>query len=163
VLGAVFYTVMPMLFVVFTVLLKLQFRRSGIVVGTQADSFGSLGFSAITNWELVLWGGLGLSFMVLVVVAWRGRPTWGRFAYVGAVVVYPLLYLALAAFRLNVNQRAAEASGAIVMQPVTLTSLCGVGLITPVLATLYVVWYMNRGPARAFYRGVYKSVDGEPI
>ncbi|RMG84122.1 MAG: hypothetical protein D6712_11815 [Chloroflexi bacterium] len=122
-------------------------------------SFGPesvIGFNitGLSTANLLLEIGLAIAFLVIAIVTWRGRPAYMRHVFVGAVlllgviftvvfVLPPLLQTpSLAETGLDSGQDAAR------QQAIDF-------LIATAIVSLYVVWYMNRGPARAFYRGYY--------
>ncbi len=92
----------------------------------------------------------GFITVVACVMAWVGRPRWSRWLVIALVLVATV-------FRLVQT-----------VQSLT-TSSCGIGQVCGslqalerpyglcqglmlILVPLYIVWYMNRAPARAFYR-----------
>ncbi|GIL12201.1 MAG: hypothetical protein BroJett038_09210 [Chloroflexota bacterium] len=108
----------------------------------------------ISETELLVQGILGLGFLGLAVLAWRGRPPALRFMLVGAVVLLTGIKLAaiiaqsLAQQNLQIGMSSADS----IFQSLSVGQLA-----VEFLVMLYVVWYMNRGPARAFFRGYYLS------
>jgi hypothetical protein len=75
-----------------------------------------------------------------------------------AVVILTLVTAALSIAPLLAQPNLSQGidSGAAIAQ----TLLSG-RLIFSLLLALYVVWYMNRGPARAYYRGYYLTDPNE--
>lgn len=117
---------------------------SGIAAGS-----GILGISINT---LAVQTITGLVFMVIAVFAWRGRPPEVRFVFVAAVLVVTGLALVtniLPAINAQCSQLPCD-SGIEANRAVAAAQFPAF-----VLVPLYVIWYMNRGPARAFYRGYY--------
>ena len=95
---------------------------------------------------------LAVVFLIIAVCAWIGRPRWIRLAMWVAVLILTLVTAALTITPLLAPPDATQGfdSGTSIVQ----TLLSG-RLLLSVLVALYVVWYMNRGPARAYYRGYY--------
>jgi hypothetical protein len=94
----------------------------------------------------------GLLFLVIALLAWRGRPPMIRFAFIAGVIYLTVVTILLTAVS-QMNQPSVEQgldSGAQFVD-----SLLTGRLVMSLLVALYVIWYVNRGPARAFYRGYY--------
>ncbi|NWG18274.1 MAG: hypothetical protein HXY41_16750 [Chloroflexi bacterium] len=113
----------------------------------------------ISEAELLIQGVLGLGFLALAAPAWRGRPPALRFMLVGAVVLLTVIKLAaiiiqsLSQHNLQIGMSSADS----IFQSLSVGQLA-----VEFLVMLYVVWYMNRGPARAFFRGYYLSHAASP-
>lgn len=94
------------------------------------------------------------AFLLVSGLAWRGRPPAIRFVFVGAVLLLTIIkLLVLVAGRLAT----ADAQIGVSSLDSLASSIQAGQLVIEALVTLYVLWYMNRGPARAFYRGYYLS------
>ncbi|MCU0496802.1 MAG: hypothetical protein MUF87_05565 [Anaerolineae bacterium] len=95
---------------------------------------------------------LGGLFLMIAIMAWIGRPKWIRwmlFAWIlGLGSVYALLLLSALLTPTGIDQSLDSAANLV------RSSQIGY-LLTIVLVCVYSVWYMNRAPARAFYRGYY--------
>jgi hypothetical protein len=98
------------------------------------------------------WVNTALGFITIVacVMAWVGRPRWSRWLMI-------VLVLLATAFRLVQTVQALTTPNCAIGQVCgSLQSLerpyalCQ-GLML-ILVPLYIIWYMNRAPARAFYR-----------
>ena len=106
-----------------------------------------LGGVDITVWNWIE-GGLGVVMLVVCVLAWFGRPTWIRQALMALLVVITAanLYRIWEAWRSEVNPifdgQAQE----------VLRNFLRCQFPALVVVPLYVLWYINRAPARAFYR-----------
>lgn len=105
------------------------------------------------NWGLV---GLGLAVPILVatVFAWRGRPSGVRLLYIGLVWAAAAAQLARQIPALNPPSPNAPFSGSNIELPASFYVCL---TIFNFLIPLYVTWYLNRAPARAFYGGDNKS------
>lgn len=97
--------------------------------------------------EMILTLVTGIIFTLLVILAWRGRPPAIRAVLIGAVVIVALINLAFlfgnaaaqaSSLELDAGQQIAET-----LRPGT--------LLAQILIPLYVIWYLNRAPARAYY------------
>jgi len=102
--------------------------------------------------RLLLQTGLALLFLLIAALAWRGKPPVIRFILVAAVILLSAGNIALLVNALITPQSLQTGidSGETVTR-----SLATIQLLITAVIPLYVVWYMNRGPARAFFRGYY--------
>ena len=107
---------------------------------------GGVGIDAWTWFEGV-WGALVL---VICVLSWWGRPSWIRHVLIGSL----FLPLVLTLYRVIEAMRAVEDPifGGQLQETVRNYLQCQGPVL--VLVALYVTWYLNRAPARAFYRRV---------
>jgi hypothetical protein len=154
--SAMLFSILPLMQVILIILIRYRLQNTNLAVPgapegvTPSVTGGS--FMGITEIELLIQVGLGLLFLVIAVFAWRGRPAWIRYAMLAAVALLAALTVVLSALPLatDTDLNTGIDSGASFIQ----TLLSG-RLILSLLVALYVVWYANRGPARAFYRGYY--------
>lgn len=95
---------------------------------------------------------LAVTFLAIAILAWRGRMRRIRLIYSSAVTLYSALTVALAlgAVLTPADPRQGVDSGTEIAR-----SLLVVQVLTTLLVMLYVLWYVNRAPARAFFRGYY--------
>lgn len=109
-------------------------------------------FTGLTDSVLFVHAGFSVLFLVIAVLAWRGRPRWIRFALLWAVVALLVFTAGTALAPLLRPSTFAQGvdSGFALLRGLVLGRL-----LLAVLISLYVVWYVNRAPARAFYRGYY--------
>lgn len=110
----------------------------------------------VTLDRLLLEGLPAVGFLILAIFAWRGRPAWMRLIFFASVVALAVLNLLLILFSASQPQAGIDS-----FQATSNTLLCG-QVVLLVLVPLYVVWYLNRGPARAFYRGYYLEREDDP-
>ncbi|MBZ0283482.1 MAG: hypothetical protein K8L97_22290 [Anaerolineae bacterium] len=111
------------------------------------------------SWESVVFQGVvAFVFLIIAIMAWRGKPSFMRLLIVGAVVALTAIKL----ITIVSQQLAAQnlAVGASSLDSI-LNSISTGQFVIEILVMLYVIWYMNRGPARAFYRGYYLSAPAE--
>ncbi len=115
-------------------------------------------FMGISTPEIVFQLVSSVAFLMIAICAWRGRPHWIRLMLIGAVVALLLITVITSIVALNTEASLDNGldSGQALSQPLVWGRL----VISAVVA-LYVLWYMNRGPARAFYRGSYLQRDDE--
>ncbi len=150
------FTVLPFMQIATLLLLNYHLRNVDLNMpgnsGAVAPIASGGNFMGVDNNAVLIQGVLGLIFLVIAFYAWRGRPSWIRFATLAAVVVLTIVTVVYSVIPLSHDPNLNEGidSG----QSLAQTLLSG-RLMLSVLVALYVVWYMNRGPARAYYRGYY--------
>ncbi len=156
------FSLLPLMQIAMILLVRARVQAMNLAVPGEADavlpmaSGGS--FSGVADVNLTVQAILGIAFLVIAVFAWRGRPGWIRFVTLGAVIALTVVTILLSVASLYASPDLAigiDSGGAI-----TQVLLSG-RLIVSVLVAFYVVWYMNRGPARAFYRGYYLQQPDE--
>ena len=91
-------------------------------------------------------------FLVVSVLAWRGKPRRIRLIFVISVILITLMVIGLTALSLGTPKTLAQGLDSSADLDNTLLRTRAV---VSILVALYVIWYVNRGPARAFYRGYY--------
>jgi hypothetical protein len=146
------FTILPLMQVGMILLvrqhfLNLNFEDSGL----QTIAMGG-DFLGVPEGSIIVQSVLSLAFLVVAALAWRGKPSSMRFIMVGAVILLTVIQLiSVVASQLSApNFQAGSSSLDGLMNSI------GTGqFILQLLVLLYVAWYMNRGPARAFYRGYY--------
>ncbi|MBK9122579.1 MAG: hypothetical protein IPM16_05575 [Chloroflexi bacterium] len=150
------YVVLPMFQLIVQVGLQERISQidSPIVVDGQELTAGASGgsFVLVGESELIVQTVAAGVFLVLAIFAWRGRPRGIRTAFTAAVLLYAGVTAYVTARTLLA--RSDISAGISSADDLVRQLLCGV-LVTTVLIPLYVVWYINRAPARAFYRGTY--------
>lgn len=150
------FTVLPLLQVVAPVL--IQYRLSQVDLpspdgsGTERPIAVGGGLEGWSNGATLLQVGSSALFFVIAIGAWFGRPRWIRGVMVAAVLI--LLTVTVTTSIATLNAPPDINNGLDSSQSLT-TSLIYARLAVSGLVTLYVLWYLNRGPARAFYRGYY--------
>ena len=161
--GVLIYAVIPLMWVGsivaaervfndFSNELSLNLDNDPIEAGASGGEFRG----DIEDIRLLTQGALSFWFIVVAFFAWLGRPAFMRWVYIMAVVV-------MAIFRIwfyitPVVDESEEILGGGSLQGIVdflLTLLQSGDFLLIVLVPVYVVWYLNRGPARAFYRGYY--------
>ncbi len=103
----------------------------------------------ITTWDW-LGGAFGVGLLLLCIPAWRGRPGRIRFVFMGALllVVGVHLFRIIEVWTDDVNPIFDGQAG----QTIHDFLMCQVPML--IIVPLYVIWYFNRAPARAYYQGV---------
>lgn len=95
---------------------------------------------------------LALIFLAIAILAWHGRMRRIRLIYSLTVALYSALTVALA---LGAVLTPADPTQGLDSGTEIARSLLVVQVLTTLLVMLYVLWYVNRAPARAFFRGYY--------
>lgn len=131
---------------------------------TFLDGGGAVGgsLSDLPGNAVILQSVLGVAFLVIGVLAWRGKPAAMRFVLAAAVIGLTALTITLTLLSLGSSpnlQSGLDSAADLV------NSLLRARLMITVLVALYVIWYINRGPARAFFRGYYlpSQSDSEQV
>ncbi|MCA9909718.1 MAG: hypothetical protein KC519_13770 [Anaerolineae bacterium] len=146
------FSCLPLLQVVMFVAVRGNLATELVPLETGGTAaFGGCVLNA-SDERLILQAGLALIFLIIAAVAWRGKPPIIRFVLVAAVLLLSAGNIVLLISTLATPQTLQTGidSGETVTR-----SLATMQLLITVLIPLYVVWYMNRGPARAFFRGYY--------
>lgn len=107
-------------------------------------------YIGLPDWRSALQVIIALVFLLLAVFAWRGRPAAMRWILPASVAVI-LVINAVLAFAVAGPSTQAGASSA----DAFFAAFDSGRVIIGALTFLYVFWYMNRAPARAFYRGYF--------
>jgi hypothetical protein len=102
---------------------------------------------------------LAVVILGLCVLAWRGRPRWVRYALLWAVLIIDAIYIFATIIALTLPP---DLSNGLTSADGAASSLQVGYFIVLVLTTTYLVWYINREPARAFYRGSYRQAYDLP-
>lgn len=156
------YTCFPLTQVMFLLLvrdrLQTQFNPvdPGIELAPAAFGGDILGFDSARVLAQAL---IAVLFLLVAALAWRGKPTAIRWIFIAAVVLLSAGNILLLVNTLINPQTLATGldSGDAANRSLLTTQLC----IT-VAIPLYVVWYLSRGPARAFFRGRYLQMPDQP-
>lgn len=121
----------------------------------EIEAFATGGnFRGVSDDRLIAQGVLAVLFLGIACFAWRGRPSMMRYVLVFAVLLLTLITLGLTILPiLQQEQRGAGQSGGS-LDWLFSSLACG-HIVSVIFVPVYVVWYLNRGPARAFYRGYY--------
>jgi hypothetical protein len=153
--SVMWFSLLPMMqaAAIFLVEWRLREAEQGLALDDDLPAFAYGGeFRGVS--EAVLWFQIlsGSVFLVIAAAAWRGRPRSIRWIMIAAVLT--LTAITLIATAAAISQRPTIYGGIDSGASVS-TAFLNARLILTVLIPLYVLWYMNRAPARAFYRGYY--------
>ena len=143
------FALLPLIQVLFYLSIKWRFQDIEFIEGGGATGVDIVGLSDTT---LLIQFAMAVLFLLIAVFAWRGKPTFMRYVFMLAVVLFTLVTL-VTSIMSGQNQNEIEA----MFDPVAAlsNSLVRIRVIFSFLVMIYVLWYVNRGPARAFYRGYY--------
>ncbi len=97
----------------------------------------------------LLTGTLGCLVLLSACFAWWGKPPQIRFVYQGAVLITSFSLIAETITRM---QTAYNPATAIYPLEDTIQQALQCQVPFQILLTLYIIWYCNRAPARAFYQ-----------
>jgi hypothetical protein len=158
IVSAFMFSLLPLLQVGMVLIVRQHFLD--LRMGDEGPEPIAMGgdFLGVPESSLIFQGLLALIFFVLAVLAWRGRPSNMRYILVGSVLLLTVIRLGVVVSQASAQQN--FQAGVSSMDGI-FRSLVRGELIISVLVALYVVWYMNRGPARAFYRGYYLPEPAE--
>ncbi|MCB9451887.1 MAG: hypothetical protein H6672_10635 [Anaerolineaceae bacterium] len=152
VMSVIWFSVLPLLQVGLVLLIHQRFQNIDFASsGVQPVATGG-DFLGVPIWMLAFQAAFGAAFLIVAVFAWRGRPRWMRQALPGAVGLLTGVILIF-----TLQQAFSQPDLQAGISSVDGTSLLKGDFLGSLLLMLFVIWYMNRGPARAFYRGYYLS------
>lgn len=157
--SVILYTLFPMALIAMVLIVQQHFQNldfSGS--GIEPIAIGG-DFIGVNPVNLAIQAIVSLAFLVIAVFAWIGRPSSIRYVMLAAVVVMTLYSL----FQ-TISQTLTQpgiTQGISSLDALLGSVSCGQFALST-LVTLYVVWYLNRGPARAFYRGYYLPAPDHP-
>lgn len=160
-LSALFFSILPMAFVGMRVAIESYVSQQRVLVLPNGDIVTDEGLSGaesetvFESEELALQAAISGGFLLIAFLAWRGRPRQMRFVLMAAVLGLAGLFLWQALEQFNAQERSGGSLDSL------LRFLSQGSVLLYVLIPLYVVWYLNRGPARAFYRGYYLPDEAE--
>lgn len=152
------FSVLPLLQLTAPYLIQYRLSQVTLLEGSEDSAPLAVGssFTGIGDGEVVVQAIISLAYLVIAVGAWRGRPPWIRSVMIAAVLLL-LLVTTLTGFA-AINAPVSFSNGVDSSRELTRSLVVGRIAISALVA-LYVLWYMNRGPARAFYRGYYAQRD----
>ncbi|HEX2909068.1 MAG TPA: hypothetical protein VHO69_19500 [Phototrophicaceae bacterium] len=153
------FTLLPLLQVGMILVLRQRFVNLDFAgEGEQPIFSGADVVGGVPMGQIVFQGALSLAFLVIAVLAWRGKPGRIRLIFVvGVVLLTAIRFVTVVIQRFSEqNLQLGISSADSIFQSLALGQLAA-----ELLVTLYVMWYMNRGPARAFYRGYYLAAPPE--
>lgn len=155
-LSVLMYTILPLMEVVYLLVVnQLIYHDSetGAIIGF--DLLASAGSPIFVQ------SFIALAFLLVAIFAWRGTYPQIRNIYIATVVGLTIAFIILQIIPyLFVQPNIEEGinSTDVIKQQGRLFQL-----ILLLLIMLYVVWYMNRWAAKAFYRGFYIESDAEHL
>jgi hypothetical protein len=145
------FTVIPLLQVGELFIIRQRIYSALIEDGLQPIALGG-GISGVSDSTLFLRGTFALTFLIIAIFAWRGRPPAIRRILIAAVLL--LTAIRLIEIIAQATQQPNLESGFNSFDSI-LQVLAAGQFFADLLLLLYVAWYMNRASARAFFRGYY--------
>jgi hypothetical protein len=115
-------------------------------------------FTGVSTLSLITQTVFAVGFLAIAVFAWRGKPQRIRVVMIAAVIGLTVLSIAQSFATMTTQPNVSQGidSGAELSR-----SLACVSLFFQIAVPLYVVWYLSRAPARAFYRGYYLETPSQ--
>lgn len=150
-LSTLVFSIIPLLEVGFLVVVNQSIYQdeTGVIVGTDLLQSASVPIFVQTF--------VALAFLLVAILAWQGGRPHIRLVFIGitiALAAILTIFQILPAIAMQPNLEQGVDSMAEILRQWRF-----VQLIVIVLIALYVVWYMNRWAACAFYRGYYTQSD----
>jgi hypothetical protein len=95
-----------------------------------------------------------VGFLLMTAQAWRGRPAWMRQVYSLAVFLFSIVLIGSGLRQMAASSPLGEGITSMddFWRNAQFLQVAGVAVLG-----VYVVWYLNRWPARAFFRGSYPN------
>jgi hypothetical protein len=158
----ILFTLFPLIEVGMVLSVRLHFANVTFQDGGPQPFAMGADFLGIPDSKIFLQAIIALIFLIIAIFAWRGRPPYMR--YVLMLTCAGLTLFSIASVVIGQLSRQDLANGVSSLDSI-LNSLSLGEFVMGFLVTVYVVWYLNRGPARAFYRGYYlpKPVEQLPV
>lgn len=149
ILSVVLFTLLPMLPVVWIILFRVRLTEACASMGFTDSALCGAELLGVDEPTFALLAIFGVLFLFIAIFAWYGRPKGIRFVMMGAVCFLTAFVLLLTLLPLVSPSAVTEGASTSINQ-----ILCFIWLPF-ILIPAYIVWYLNRAPARAFYRGYY--------
>ena len=161
--SAMLFSILPLMQVALVVAVRYRVQQVEMPLPDQSGSVTPMAvggdFTGVDDTALDVQAIMGAVFLVIAFFAWRGRPRWIRLATLAAVLALTVVTIGFSLAPLLATPSLSQ--GIDSAASITRTLLSG-RLVLSMLVAFYVVWYMNRGPARAFYRGYYLTDPNDP-
>lgn len=143
------FSILPFIQVLFYLSIKWRFRDIQFMEGGGASGVDIIGLSDTT---LIVQAVIAILFLIIAILAWRGQPPSMRYIFMGSVVLLTAITIAS-----TILGSGGQPDIEQIFDPMAAlsNSLVRARMIVSILIMIYVLWYVNRGPARAFYRGYY--------
>ena len=154
----ILFSIFPLIEVGMLISVRLHFANLKFTDdGTQPFAMGA-DFLGIPDSKIILQAAIAIIFLIIAFLAWRGRPRYMRYVLMLTCALLTFFNI-LNVIAGQLSQQSLD-SGASSLDSI-LNSLSLGQFAIGLLVTFYVVWYLNRGPARAFYRGYYLPMPVE--
>lgn len=153
------YSIVPITQLGFNLLVMNHFNNLDLNMpwsGGDEVIFAGADANIVSVRDILLVGGVGIGFLVIAIFAYRGRPAWSRHLLFYSVLVLNAVYLVT--ILSNILRPSDLSQGFTSADDFFRSTELGY-LVMMSLVTLYLIWYMNRAPARAFYRGYYLPAE----
>jgi hypothetical protein len=141
--------------------LIIQARMAQIDLGDgQAPVFAGGNFEGVSDVQSLIQFLLAVIFIGVCISAWIGRPPRIRIIMATGVIVLTVLqflFVIVPRVATQPDFQQGITSGDGLLRTAAITQFA-----ISMLVALYVVWYLNRAPARAFFRGYYLADEQSP-
>ncbi|MCU0514795.1 MAG: hypothetical protein MUE40_19750, partial [Anaerolineae bacterium] len=142
------FAIIPLVSV--AVLLQINNRVYNV---SDTGEFSGISLPGFAPEPLLVYAATAIFFLVMGLVAWRGRVPAMRVAFPALNVLYGLVILLSLGGESSVWQEGMDSLQA------TRDNIRVIYLAVMVMVVIYVTWFMNRWSARAFYRGHYTTYE----
>jgi hypothetical protein len=150
ILCVVYFSLLPLIYAVWLTWLRWRFDPARFAEPFMTEGGEVLsGVGGLPEVNLIQVT-IAVIFLVIAFFAWRGRPSSMRFVLMFSIIGITLYNLAVT---LSIPPQTPETGFDSSAQ--LNATLATFQVISGLLIVLYVLWYINRAPARAFYRGYY--------
>lgn len=152
--GVIFYSLLPLLITAQFLLVEAHMNNMesqwtfGDETVEEIARGGDL-TGGITRFDMIVQSLLAFAFMLIAFLAWRGKPRIMRHIFTWAVIIISAVSVIVVLFPSPTDGLSGGSLDKLAML------LRPTQFIFYFLLPLYVVWYLNRAPSRAFYRGYY--------
>jgi hypothetical protein len=150
--SAFLFSLIPLAQVITVLLIRRRIVENLSNAEGEIPAFLGVDYAGLPDWRVGVQVILALAFLLLAAFAWRGKPAAMRWILPGSVAVILVINAILRWAVAGPNDQAGISSG-----DAFFAALDTGRILIGVLTFFYVYWYMNRAPARAFYRGYYLS------
>lgn len=144
------FSLLPLTQIIIIALIRRRIYDNLISTDGMQPAYLGIDYTGLPDWRTSMQIIIALIFLLLAAFAWRGRPAAMRWllpvSVAGILVINAVLAFVVSG---PADQSGASSADAF------FAALDSGRIVIGVLTFLYVYWYMNRAPARAFYRGYF--------
>jgi len=152
--GVIFYSVIPLFITIQFLLVESHMNNVGKELNLGEETVQEIASGGdltggVTRFDMIVQAIMAFAFIGIAFFAWRGKPRVMRHIFTWSVILISVASVVVVIFPTPIGGMSGGSLDGLakVLQPSVFAFY--------VLLPLYVVWYLNRAPARAFYRGYY--------